>query len=114
MRASTQTRQIGWAMRIYRNADDKIIATDCITITADTRRINAERFHSSAYMNYDRELYHLGDGGRTIAKIQMIGNYNNIEDSSGNYLNVTWDAVSEHENDITIDLRSLPKVGEVV
>ena len=113
MRSST-TRQMGWAMRIYRNAEDKIIATDCIAIDADKRRINKERFHRSAYMDYDRELYHLGTGGRIIAKIQMIGDYNSIEDSSGNYENATWDAASANENDVTIDFRSLPKVGDVI
>lgn len=114
MRGSQQTRQIGWAMRIYRNSSDAIIATDCISIVADLRRISAERFHRSAYLEYNRELYHLGNGDRVVAKIQMIGDYNSIEDGTGNYLNATWDAASENENDVTMDLSSLPKVGEVV
>jgi hypothetical protein len=44
----------------------------------------------------------------------MIGDYNSIEDSSGNYLNATWDASSPDENDAVMDFRSLPKVGDVV
>lgn len=114
MIGTSQTRRLGWAMRIYRNSNNKIIASDCIEITADKRRISKEQFHRSAYLHYDRTTYHLAVGNRSVTLIQMLGDYSSVEDATGNYLNATWDASTDNENDVTIDLSSLPQLGDVL
>lgn len=109
-----QTRQIGWALRIYRNSDDKVIRIDDISIVADSRRINPDLFHYSAYKKHHHMLLHLGIGNRTVAIIQMLGDYDEIEDVSGDYLTAKWHAASQNENDVEIAFNDLPKLGDTV
>lgn len=109
-----QTRQIGWALRIYRNSDNKVIALDDIAIVADTRRINPQQFHHSARKKYHRMLLHLGIGNREIAIIQMLGDYMEIDEASGDYEWAKWEATSDNENEVEITFNDLPKLGDTL
>lgn len=109
----TTTRQIGQACRIYKNADAKVIAIDEIAINGCTRRISADTFHHSATMDYNRTLFHLGVGDRTVALIQMVGTYNSLTEDSGNYLTATWDS-PDNTNDVEISFNTLAKLGDTV
>lgn len=109
----TTTRQIGQACRIYKNADAKVIAIDEISINADTRRISMDTFHYSASMSHKRTLFHLGIGDRTVALIQMVGNYSGLSEDSGNYLTATWDSPNG-TNDVEITFNTLAKLGETI
>jgi len=113
MAGPTNTRQIGQACRIYKNADAKVIAMDAIAVNVDTRRITMDTFHHSASMKYHRTLFHLGVGDRTVALIQMIGDYTDLSEDSGNYLTATWDS-ADNTNDIKITFNTLAKLGDTV
>jgi len=113
MAGPTNTRQVGQALRIYKNADAKIIAMDDIAINADIRRINIDTFHHSASMSYQRTLFHLGVGDRTVALIQMLGDYSSLSEDSGDYLTATWDS-ADNTNDIKITFNTLAKLGDTV
>ena len=71
--SSQQTRQTGWVLRIYKNADNKVLAIDDIAVVTDTRRITSTRFHHSSRWTSKRMLIYLGIGDRIIDKIQVLG-----------------------------------------
>lgn len=112
--ASQETRQTGWALRIYKNSDNKVLAIDDITVITDTRRITLERFHHSSRWTSKRTLIHLGIGDRIISTVQMLGDYDLITEDSGDYLTATWSAASENENDVVMLFDTLPKTGDTL
>jgi len=129
MAGPQQTRHIGNACRIYRNSDNKVIAIDDISITADIVQLSnntnilnspypgnntaSQRWHASAVMHSHRCLLHLGTGDRVVAKIQMLGNYKSIETISGDYLEAIW-AGCDSDDDLPVSLNNLAKVGDSI
>ena len=109
-----QTRQTGWACRVYKNADDKVIAIDDIAVISDTRRISQTRFHHSSRWTSKRTLFHLTTGSRVVSRILFFGDFTSNTVDSGDYLNATWDGASENENDATMNFDSLAKVGDTL
>lgn len=111
---TVQTRQMGWALRIYKNSTDKILAIDDISVITNIRRITTDRFHHSANFRSKRMLMNLASGGRVVAKVQMMGDYNSITTDSGDYLSATWDAASVNENAVTMSFDALAKIGDTL
>jgi hypothetical protein len=115
-----KTRQLGHACRIYKNSSDKVIAIDDISVSFNIQTLpksNTEiKYHRSAEKpDVDRTLFYLGEGNRVVSKIQMIGNFSSIEENSGNYHVVTWDAASSDENDVIISIEPhVSQVGDTV
>lgn len=113
MAGPQQTRQIGHLCRIYKNSSDKVIAIDDVAVVADSRRIATNTFHQSSRPLHTRTLFYLGEGNRTVNKVLVIGDFDEIEESSGNYLSATWYGQTDTNNSV-IDFKHLPKVGDVV
>jgi hypothetical protein len=113
MGGPTTTRKYGCVSRIYKNSNNKVLAIVCIDILVDTLKISPTKFHNSAYKITDTTKYHLELGNRTVAIIQMCGNYSSLSEDSGNYLTATWQG-KENINDFTISFEDLPQLGDVI
>lgn len=118
--APQQTRQIGEITRVYKNANNKAIAIDCIDVTANVLRLGSTttdvRFHISIdKINTKRSLIHLGVDDRVVSEIHMIGDYDSITTDSGNYFLVTWNKASDNENDVSFSLEPyVAKIGDTL
>lgn len=112
--SSQQTRQTGWVLRIYKNADNKVLAIDDIAVVTDTRRITSTRFHHSSRWTSKRMLIYLGIGDRIIDKIQVLGDFDSVTEDGGDYLTATWNAASENENAVVMLFDTLPKIGDTL
>jgi len=111
---SEKTRQTGWALRIYKNSDNKVLAMDDIAVVTDTRRISATNFHHSSRWTSKRTLIELSEGTRVVSKILMLGDFDSYTNDSGNYKTATWNAVSENENSVTMTFEDLPEIGDTL
>ena len=116
-----QTRQLGSAVRIYRNVDDEIIAVDDVsivsdifsTVSGDWKNIQS-KWHNSARCTYKRMLVHKGSGqDRVVETIQMFGDYKSITEDSGNYQSATWNG-ADAGTDTVVSLKELAIVGDTL
>lgn len=120
MPATQTTRQIGHICRIYKNSNDKVLAIDEISVTANVLRTGNTstdvKFHISVdKITPERMLLHLEVGSRVVASIQQIGNYDSVTIDSGDYLLVTWNKESDNENDVQFSLEPyVAKIGDTV
>lgn len=119
--SSTQTtREIGNICRIYKNSNDKIIAIDDISVTANILRLGSTSTNIKFHRSVDkitpcRTLLHLGVGDRVVSLIQQIGDYSSVTDDSGNYYVTTWNKSSNNENDIEISLEPyVASIGDTI
>jgi hypothetical protein len=64
-------------------------------------------------MAYKRTILHLGSADRTIAEIQMVGNYASITTDGGDFLTATWTGGSGSNNP-TVAFTQLKKVGDTI
>ena len=91
-------------------ATDKIIKE-----YAKTDRIMLNR--SQKGLTYKRELeslYLTGPTDRTVAKVELIGNFDDFEDSSGDYVHCSWSSTATGDVLAICDMNDLPKVGATV
>lgn len=102
----SSTRQLGSITRIYKNAANKVLAIDDISINVSKDQSVQRRFISYIdSVDVQRTLIHLSaNGDRTIALIQMIGNYSSITEDSGNFFVVKWESETTDSNDLEISL----------
>lgn len=104
-----QTRQIGTACRIYKNADDKVIAIDKVAVV-ERMRVNKQfKKLRSAFKTFKRTLFHFG-GNRVISTILSVGDYNSL---SVDQNDAVWSG-TEESNDIEITFNDLPQIGDSV
>jgi hypothetical protein len=114
MAGPSQTRQIGYAVRIYKNRANHILAVDDIAITATVRRVKNDRFHRSGYLNSDRMYAHLGNSeDRVVYLVQMFGDYTSITADGRDFTGAQW-AGQEDENDVDMSFLELGKVGDTL
>lgn len=112
---SFKTRQIGTVCRIYKNSNDTVIAIDDIAVVADTTRLHQlEKFHLSARPTHARTLFYLETANRTIATIQVFGNFDTVDVDGGDYTSATWSGIEGSSGDVVIDFKHLPKVGDTI
>ena len=100
--AHANSRQIGSAMRIYKNSAGTVIAIDNIAVVAETRKVSASKFHFSAHPTRKRTCLYLGVGTRVVASILVIGDFTTLTDDSGDHLTATWPAQNTGYNDVEI------------
>lgn len=113
----SSTRQLGHACRIYKNSAGKVIAIDEINVNVNKEQINLAKFIVSLdKVDIDRTILHLTVGGsRIVSSIQMLGDYSSIQENSGNFFIVRWDAASADENYVEFSLESyVAKVGDTI
>lgn len=116
MRGPQQTRNIGTITRVYKNKKNVTLAIDTISVTADKHRIGAEEWHWRVFTDTKRSLLHLEGPGadRQVDLIQMISDYNLIEEDGGDFLHATWTDDTGHTNDIEVFLDQVSKVGDTI
>lgn len=105
----TQTRQLGHACRIYKNADDTTLAIDDISIVENTRHTKDGKMLRTGYLKTSRVLVNFG-GSRTISDIKMMGNYTSI---TADLKVATW-AGNANSNDVEVSLSELPQIGDTL
>lgn len=111
------TRQLGSACRIYKNAAGKVIAVDHLAIQADKMQLRDGKFHVSVNtIDSDRKLLHLVAGGsRVVASIMMIGDYSSLEENAGNFLIAQWNKASADENDVQVSFeQKVAVIGDTI
>lgn len=104
-----QTRQVGYACRIYKNADDKVIAIDKIAIVENTRHNKQFKKYRTAFKTHKRVLFHFG-GNRVISTVLSVGDYTSLTTDQND---AVW-AGTEDSNDIKITFNDLPQIGDSV
>jgi hypothetical protein len=116
MAGSRNTRQIGSVTRIYKNGNGKVIAIDDVSVHVDQLRLTDVKFHNAvSSINVCRTITNLETGNRVVATIMSIGNYSSIQETSGNYLVVTWSAANENENDVEVLLSEyVSQIGDTL
>jgi hypothetical protein len=111
-------------VRIYKNSADRVIGIHCITVHEQREpfpnpipsKINASRFKRTAtiHVHFDRFNLSMGES-RVIAKVQMIGKY---DDYSYNGMNTDIVTVSyfgdDQVNDLEVSLKDLPTIGDTL
>jgi hypothetical protein len=107
-----QTRQIGSALRIYKNADDRVIGMDDISVVASTRNLGTT-FHRSSSFRSQRCYFHVGTVDRDVALVQMFGDYDDITYDGGDYLTATWNGTDD-SNDSVMLFSGLAKLGDTI
>ena len=119
MPGPSQTRRYGNICRFYKNANDKLIASDCITVSIECKQIKIDQFFLYVdKVNVERKIFHLeGAGGsRVVSQVLTFGDYSSITEDSGDFLEVTWSAKEPEYNDIVFSLEkyNVSKIGDTV
>ena len=101
--------------RIYLNAAGEQLQVDTIIMTPQVHGIVLNR--SSNGVTYRRdleELYLTSEADRTVAKIELIGNFTTFESSSGDFLNCSWASPGTGNILAICDMNDLPQVDDTV
>lgn len=115
--SNVASRHLGSACRIYKNSAGKTIAIDEIALSIEKHQISFNKFHRHIdLISVKRTLLHLTVGGdRVVSLIQMIGDYDSIQEDSGNYLTAMWFAASPDENDLEVSFSEhVAQIGDTV
>jgi hypothetical protein len=107
---SNPGRSIGYAYRVYKSANRKVIAVDEISIIEDVIKTNTRQFHHRAHRENTRMLVHHTDVDRHIVYITMLGDYTSITEDLNQ---ATWVKPSA-ENAVVIEFNDLPQVGDLI
>jgi hypothetical protein len=105
-----QTRQLGSAIRIYRNAGNETLAIDDISITCNILRLTTDVWHYSPFVATHRLNLHLGSLDRIIDNIQMIGDYMSI---STDLSTAQW-PTSETVSGVDVSFSALSQIGDTI
>ncbi len=113
------SRRLGKICRFYKNSNNKLIASDELSFSIESRLIKKDKYHLHIdKVTRDRTLFHLeGAGGsRVVSQVTTLGNYTSIAENSGDFLEVTWSFPEENIDDIVISLDShgVAKIGDSV
>jgi len=112
------TRRLGSGVRIYKNQQKKVLGLDSFEVTVNVQQLTTGPvgFHRSVdNINISRTLLHLDTGSRTVADIQMVGDYDSITIDSGDFFVATWAAAGPDENDVVISFEDkVAKVGDTI
>ena len=104
-----QTRQVGYACRIYKNSDGKVIAIDKIAVVENTRHNVQLKKLRTAFKTHKRTLFHFG-GSRTVATVLSTGDYTALSIDKND---AVWVGTA-NSNDIRITFNDLPQIGDTV
>lgn len=98
------------ATRIYRNASAQDLRVDTIVMV----RKGHVLVKDASEHTFSRDLrplylHNSGVADRVVAEIEIVGNFNDLEASTGNYLWATWNSPSARLN-----MSDLPIIGSTV
>ncbi|MBD3268467.1 hypothetical protein GF373_17505 [bacterium] len=102
---------VGKLIRIYKNADKKVIGFDTVHLVCEVQKISQNKFHCRAERKVQRDLVHHTGETRVISYITVMGDYSEIEDD---FSAASWPAQNEYLNDIFVDMSDLPSVGDSI
>lgn len=110
--------------RIYKNTDGKVIGLHSISITELRKQIpdpspgkvNNDRFKRTAKMSYSFTRFNLDmTGSREVTEVLMLGKYDDyLMNLDGTDIIEVSYIGNEETNDIKIDLRQFPTIGDTL
>lgn len=111
-------------IKIYKNADDKVLGIHSIVVHEDRQaipdprpgKVNSDRFKRTARTTHSFSRINLEMGGdRTISKVLMIGKYDDFDYNGDNtdVISVTY-LGDDHTNDVYVDISQFPTIGDVL
>lgn len=99
--------------RIYKNSNSEEIRIDTISLVRKRNRVvKAGLMTTAAADVFQREVKVLKlyvSANRTVSEIEVIGDFDTIEASSGNFTSAEWASPSAR-----LDMSDLPIVGSTV
>lgn len=95
--------------RLYRNSDDEDLRIDKINAVPRFDNLITGSTGGQTYLREKTTTLIYGSSNRTVSEIQVIGDFDSVETSSGNFVWVSWDKPS-----IDMDLSDLPFVGDEI
>lgn len=121
------TDQLDTIIRIYKNADGKVIGVHCLSVRTTTEHLPnsipgeypelAQRRKRSMDLNVGFQRFNLDIGGpRVITSVLMMGKYDDFIVSGSDISEVTYFGRDTEglENDLVISLTEFPTVGDTV
>ena len=102
-------------VRIYKNISGTTIAIDTVPVEETRVEDGYGGFTRTATISFQRTKVNEGASqSRVVTTIQQIGIYDSFTETSGNYTEVVYSGNGTTLGDLTVDLSSLPEIGDSV
>jgi hypothetical protein len=95
--------------RFYKNTDGADLRVDSITMVERKGPVSMVVTDGRTYIREIKTTLFYGVADREITDIEVIGDFDSIETSSGSYSWASWERPS-----LDVDLSDLPYVGETI